>query len=304
MEVQARRRGRRTYYYLTQSYRERGQVRKIEWYLGRKLPKDLAEKKSQWRLDFLVRQWASALDQVGRSHQKNWAKTPASVREKELETFAVRFTYDTNRIEGSSLTFHETASLLMDGVTPSHRPMSDVRESLAHRQVFLGALHSDTQLDLETILRWHRELFSETKPRLAGQVRSYRVGISGSQFEPPLPIELDLLLDEFFRWYRAVEKTLHPVILAALVHYRLVSIHPFGDGNGRVTRLAMNFVLHRKRFPMFDIPYVGRSSYYSSLERSHSARDEGIFVRWFVKRYLKENTRRVSDRVRPTRGGA
>jgi len=294
MEVQARRRGRQTYYYLTHSYREHGRVRKVEWYLGRTIPRDLARIKSERRLELVSGQWHTSLDRLGSAYRTNLRKLPPTVREKELETFAVRFTYDTNRIEGSRLTFRETASLLLDGVAPSNRPMSDVQETLAHRRVFLEALGENRELNLETLLDWHKRIFSDSKPRLAGQIRTYRVGISGSRFEPPTPVELDFLLDEFFRWLRVAWRTLHPVILAALVHYRLVSIHPFGDGNGRVTRLAMNFVLYRKRFPMFDIPYVGRGRYYAALERSHITQDESVFLRWFLRQYLKENTRRVS----------
>lgn len=293
MDVQARRRGNRTYYYLTHSYREKGKVRKIEWYLGGRVPPDLQQIKIERRIELLTHEWTSKLNRAGVAYRTNLGKMPPEIREKELESFAVRFTYDTNRIEGSSLTFQETAALLIDGVTPNNRPLSDVTEALTHRRVFLEVLRMERELTRDSLLDWHRRLFGETKPRMAGSVRTYRVGISGSPFEPPLPIELDLLLDEFFRWLRSAWTTLHPVILAALVHYRLVSIHPFGDGNGRVTRLAMNFVLYRKRFPMFDIPYTGRAGYYAALQRSQLTRDEGVFVRWFLRRYLEENTHKV-----------
>jgi Fic family protein len=294
MEVQARRRGRQTYFYLTQSYRIDGTVRKIERYLGRSLPKDLDPARAELRAKLFSLQWEPALNRARREYLDKLAKMPTSIREKELDTFATRFTYDSNRIEGSSLTFRETALLLNDGITPSNRPLADVQESLAHRVLFLKALRSPAPFDLESLLGWHEELFRQTKPRLAGKIREYRVGISGSSFEPPLPIELDLLLREFFVWLRASWKTLHPVVLAALVHLRLVTIHPFGDGNGRVTRIAMNYVLYRKRFPMVDIPYERRAGYYRSLERSQMKDDEGVFVRWFLRRYLEENTRRLT----------
>jgi Fic family protein len=294
VEVQARRRGHQTYYYLSHSFREAGQIRKVERYLGKKLPTDLAAAKAAFSIELASRQSSDALDRIGERFRRNQRKLPASLREKELESFAIQFTYDSNRIEGSSLTLRETGLLILDGITPSNRPLSDVRESLAHQRVFLAALRSAEPLTLETLLEWHREMFVETKPQLAGVIRTGRVRISGSKFEPPLPVELELPLREFFDWYRIAWKTLHPVVLAALVHFRLVSIHPFGDGNGRVTRLAMNFVLHRKRFPMFDIPYERRAGYYRALEKSHVTEDEGTFLRWFIRRYLAENTGRLS----------
>ncbi len=222
---------------------------------------------------------------------------PVSLQDQELDTFAIHFTYDSNRIEGSSLTLQETASLLEHGITPSNRPLSDVQETLAHRKVFLAALAPRERLDRATLLAWHKAMFQETKPEYAGLVRQVEVRIRGSRFVPPAPFELELLLDEFFDWLPRAWRTLHPVVLAALVHLRLVTIHPFGDGNGRVTRIAMNFVLYRKGFPMLDIPYERRAGYHRALERSQTQRDEFVFVRWFLSRYLKENTRHVRTRA-------
>jgi len=113
------------------------------------------------------------------------------------------------------------------------------------------------------------------------------VGISGSKFNPPLPVELVAWLSDFFRWY-GKNKALHPVELAALVHLKFVTIHPFADGNGRLSRLLMNFVLNRYRYPLLNIRYEGRNSYYRALERSQLQKNDAVFVQWFFKRYTKE----------------
>jgi len=296
MEVQARRRGSETYYYLVQSYREGSAVRKAERYLGRKVPPNLSSIKTEFGSELLIRRWGTDLQRVRREYESEQSRMPPSIQSKELETFAIRFTYDSNRIEGSSLTLRETALLLDEGITPSNRPLSDVRESLAHRRVFVDAITKSKSLDLPTLLEWHRALFRETKPEYAGLVRKHQVRISGSRFIPPAPFELDRLLTEFFDWLGLAWKSLHPVVLAALVHLRLVSIHPFGDGNGRVTRIAMNYVLHRKGYPMLDISYSRRAGYYRALERSQIAADEFVFVRWFVRQYLVEYTRPLRPR--------
>jgi Fic family protein len=291
MGLQKRRRGRNTYYYLVYSYRDGQKVRKVERYLGRKPPVSLLNLKEELGQDAVTQQWGSRLEKIRAQYASNQRRMPPSLRAKELDTFAIHFTYDSNRIEGSSLTLRETASLLEHGITPSNRPLSDVQETLAHRKVFLGALAPRESLDRETFLGWHKALFQETKPELAGLVRRSQVLIRGSRFVPPAPFELDLLLDAFFDWLPRAWRTLHPVVLAALVHLRLVTIHPFGDGNGRITRIAMNFVLYRKGFPMMDIPYERRSAYYRALERAQTQQDEFVFVRWFLRRYLRENTR-------------
>jgi Fic family protein len=78
------------------------------------------------------------------------------------------------------------------------------------------------------------------------------------------------------------------VRLAGLTHLKFVTIHPFGDGNGRLSRLLMNYVLNKNGYPMLIIPYSQRKSYYTALERSQLKKDENIFILWFFKRCLKE----------------
>ena len=77
--------------------------------------------------------------------------------------------------------------------------------------------------------------------------------------------------------------------LAAFVHLKFVTIHPFGDGNGRISRLMMNFVLNKEGYPMLDISYSGRNSYYSALERAQVRKADSAFIQWFMRKYMKEN---------------
>ena len=147
----------------------------------------------------------------------------------------------------------------------------------------------DKTINISTLIHWHTKLFQFTKKDKAGKIRTYPVRISGSRHKPPEPFELDLLIKEFFNWYNTNKNKMHPVYLAALVHFRFVSIHPFGDGNGRITRLFMNYVLHKNGYPMLIIDYTNRRSYYNALETSNVKNDESIFTLWFFRRYLKEN---------------
>ena len=96
---------------------------------------------------------------------------------------------------------------------------------------------------------WHKKLFENTKSAIAGIIRQHQVAIAGSKFMPPFTAEKYTLLCEFFKWHDKNKDKIHPVELAALVHIKLVTIHPFTDGNGRLSRLMMNFVLHRHEFP-------------------------------------------------------
>jgi len=222
---------------------------------------------------------------------------PRSAVEKNARSFAVKFTYDTNRIEGSRLTYRETADLLERGLSPRARPVEDVKEAEAHDQVLREVLGYKRDLSLQIILYWHRELFVETKPDIVGKIRTHQVAISGSRFMPPSPVEVPILFREFFRWYDRNKSSLHPVELAAAVHLKLVTVHPFADGNGRMSRLLMNFVLEKHGFPLLNIPYGDRRSYYNALERSQVKKVDSIFIQWFLKRYLKEHSGYIKMRT-------
>jgi Fic family protein len=280
-----------TYYYLEQSYRRNGKIDKKEKYLGTTLPKKIDQVKQDFLTEFYQETWFNRFDIIKAQSIKEKRKIPLSIEKKENEDFAITFIYNTNRIEGSTITLRETLDLLERGISPSHRPLEDIKETEAHKKVFTDMLSYKKELTLSAVLHWHKELFQDTKPDAAGKIRQYHVGISGSKFIPPYPIELDLLLHEFFDWYHRNKKTHHPVQLAGLVHLKFVTIHPFGDGNGRISRLLMNYVLNKNGFPMLIIPYSQRKSHYTALERSQLKKDEDIFVLWFFKRYLKEYKR-------------
>ena len=154
-------------------------------------------------------------------------RTPPSAKEKNLEDFTIKFTYNTNRIEGSTLTLTETADLLEKGIAPLRRPIADIKETEAHKKVFQEVLDFDKDLSMKTILSWHKRLFEGTKRDIAGKVRDHRVAITRSEFKPPDPKDLEILLREFFKWYNKNKNKLHPVELSALVHLKFVTIHPF-----------------------------------------------------------------------------
>ncbi|MGI0073082.1 MAG: Fic family protein [Nitrosotalea sp.] len=280
-----------TYYYLEHSMREGKKVQKKEIYLGRKIPSNIEEMKKNLLDNIYKEKWYADVDRIKKNISKNQKAMPKSVKEKELGNFAINFTYDTQRIEGSTLTRRETADLLERGIAPKNKPMRDVQEAEAHRDLFFEILKSKKDLSLQEVEEWHWKLFNKTKADIAGKIRKYQVAIRGSKFVPPSPVEVYPMLMEFFQWYNRNKNKLHPVELAALAHLKFVTIHPFGDGNGRISRLVMNFVLNRKKYPMLDIPYEGRNSYYNALERSQVKKEDRIFLQWFVKRYIKEYRR-------------
>ena len=152
-------------------------------------------------------------------------------------------------------------------------------------------LDYEKNMNLQIILKWHKDLMQNTKEDIAGKIRNHDVAIAQSKFKPPMYIELETLLNEFIDWYKEQRTKIHPVELAALIHLKFVTIHPFSDGNGRISRLMMNFILKNHSFPLLDIPYTKRTSYYNALERSQISGDENSFIQWFFRRYLAEYKR-------------
>jgi Fic family protein len=292
VNVVKRRKGNQDYYYLYHDSK-RGRRKQIEVYLGKEIPKDIEERKREFALEIEMQDWIPKLEKIHKNFTETQKTRPKSVQQKELESFSVKFTYNTQRIEGSTLTLRDTALLLEDGLSPSNRPRSDITETETHQKLFLEIMRKKDDMSLALVKIWHKELFMQTKPDIAGILRDYDVRISQSKFVPPSHNTINILTRNFFVWYNANKKKLNPVELAAMVHLKFVTIHPFGDGNGRITRLMMNHVLNRFGYPLLDIDYGDRRSYYTALERSQTKNDELPFLKWFMKRYLKTHKKYI-----------
>ena len=284
-------RGKQTYFYLEHSIRKGKNVMKKQKYIGKKVPSNIEKLKSDFLYNIFQELWFPSFNKIKLNYQKEQKIMPEIAKEKELRTFAIRFTYDTQRIEGSTLTLRETAELLERTISPKEKPMDDIKQAEAHKNLFYEMLDYKKDLTFQTILYWHKLLFKSSKPEIAGKVRQHQVAISGSKFMPPFPAEVYPLTMEFLRWYNKNKSKIHPVMLSALVHFKFVTIHSFADGNGRISRLMMNFVLNKQKFPMLNIQYGNRTSYYNALERSQVSRDESKFLQWFFRNYLKEYNR-------------
>lgn len=277
----------RKYYYLEHTVRLGKSFANKRKYLGRELPKDIERLKEEFMHELFLERYSRILASIQKKFSHDLSTYPPSAKEKYVESFMVKFTYNTNRIEGGTLSLKETADLLQQHITPRNKPVEDVKEAEAHKKAFYEMLNYRKELALATILHWHKLLLQDTKPDIAGRVRRHQVAIARSKVELPFPAELDTLLHEFFIWYHKNKSKLNPAVLAALVHLKFVTIHPFSDGNGRISRLMTNFILNKHTYPMLNIEYANRNSYYTALERSQTKHKDYIFVQYMVKRYIK-----------------
>jgi len=283
MRIIKRKKGKTKYFYLQHSFRKDGKVITKELYLGKKVPDNIEEIKAKLMLE-AKQALSEKMEKIKNRFQKEWERYPESAKEKELQEIAIAFTYNTNAIEGSTITLEEARLILEDKVAPS-KPLKDIRETESHAKVFLGMLKAREKISEALLLKWHKVIFENTKPDIAGQFRNYLVRVG--PYIAPGWHDLKKLLKQLITFVN--ESKLNPVESAARAHYIFEKIHPFGDGNGRIGRLLMNYILWKNGYPMLIIEYKKRKSYYKALQRT----EEG-FVNYLIRRYLSAHKNRLT----------
>ncbi|MFX1418473.1 MAG: Fic family protein [Promethearchaeota archaeon] len=280
------------YYSLQYSYREDGKVKNLYKEIGKDMPKNLNVIKEEFIKEIVDKRWVHSIERIRGNYIKKVNALSDLLKAEHLRDFGIRFTYHSNKIEGSTLTLREVALAVNELDVPINKPTYDIVEANLHMKIYENIINSNTltYLSMEMVKNWHKTLFSlhPFGNNFAGLIRKGRIYISGSNYVPPPGgIVCEQLLDELFKWYLKNIGSLHPVLLACLMHFYFVSIHPFDDGNGRMCRLIMNYILFKNNYPMFNLPYRIRKSYYNALEKSNLKDDDMIFVGWFFKNYLK-----------------
>lgn len=281
--------GKHTYYYVEHSFKLGKKVKVLSKYIGKSVPYNINDIKDDLEFQALRLNTFDKQGSIKASYQKEQKNLPKLEKEKQIEDFLVHFIYDSSRIEGSSLSLNDTKGLFLHNITPKNKPVKDVKESEGYRHAFYSMLQFKGQLSLKVVNRWHEMMFKDTMEYIAGKIRVHKIIVAGSRAVFPHPEDLPKLLRDFFNWYRKEEKKTNPVELAALVHFKFVSIHPYSDGNGRISRLLANYVLKRHGYPLLNIKFGDRMAYYKSLESSQINSKPKHFVRYFLKRYLKYN---------------
>ena len=190
------------------------------------------------------------------------------------KAFDTEYTYESNRIEGNSLTLMETDLVIHKGMTIEGKPLKDHFEAANHLQAieYIREIARDKQeFNRRVLLDIHALILQGIDRANAGLYRRANVRISGSRHVCPAYEKVPDKMDEYFLWYESNRESLHPVQLAAEMHARLVSVHPFIDGNGRTDRLVMNIILLQNGYPITIIASdrKKRAEYYNSLESYH-----------------------------------
>lgn len=204
---------------------------------------------------------------------------PNEALKKIQSALEIEYTYESNRIEGNTLTLQETALVVNEGVTISGKSMREHLEAINHAQAieFIKDIAKDSiEVNERLIKEIHAIILHGIDRDNAGKYRNVPVMISGSQHMPPQPYLIESQMEAFISEYnKKVTDNVHPVVIAAYLHDELVKIHPFIDGNGRTSRLLMNLYLLSKGYVVVSLKGDNDSkrAYYMALEKSHTESD-------------------------------
>ena len=197
---------------------------------------------------------------------------PKSALRNLREQIIIEWTYNSDAIEGNSLTLRETRLVLEDGLTISGKSLREHLETINHKEAieFVEKLVRKTSsINAHAIRQIHALILSKIDDEEAGKYRDVKVSISGSKHVFPEAIEVPALMSDFNKWLKAKNRKQTVIEYAAEAHFKLVDIHPFVDGNGRTARLLMNLILMKYGFPPAVVLKVDRKKYYNCLEKGH-----------------------------------
>ncbi len=254
---------------------------------GWKIPQD-AKKPSDGR----YKSKESILDSIDRKKKELDGKRPLTQGELERlnEEFAVEYTYNSNAIEGNTLTLRET-DMVLKGITVDQKPLKDHLEALGHKEAFdyvCGLVKEKAPLS-EKIIKEIHSLVLMDKREDRGVYRRIPVKIVGAKTEPVQPYLIREKMEELIIGFNSSKE--HIITKLARFHIEFESIHPFIDGNGRTGRLLVNLELMKEGYPPIDIKFKDRKAYYDAFDAYNCEHDisamENLFA-GYVNERLEE----------------
>ena len=194
------------------------------------------------------------------------------------EEFMIEYTYDSNAIEGSTLTLEETALVLKENITIAEKPLNYHLSAIGHKDAYYyieNLIKEKKELDEAEILNIHSLVLID-RPEAKGKYRNVPVRILGTNAKPSEPYLIKPQIENLLNWYNQIKIDIIEKI--ALFHLKFESIHPFLDGNGRIGRLILNFELMKQGFPPINIKYKDRKRYYDAFKAYNETEDSSLMT--------------------------
>jgi len=304
MHLEIRQIGKKKKYYLAHSFRQGNSVKKIRRYLGEDLSQEKIKELMQ-RAEFLLLEKVKnytffrdpfkftlnkeELEQLKKMGLNDEIKIK-HLSENNWLKFSALFSYDTNAIEGSTITEKEAREIIEENKWPSDRTKWEISETYGVAEAIKYTRETKEHISLELIKKLHGFAFRNSKS-FAGKFRAAGVEVVVmDKFRNIIhrgapSSKVVELLNELIRWYDLNKKKYPAIVLAAVVHNQFENIHPFQDGNGRVGRLLLNNILLKHNMPPVNIEYRNREEYYSALQEYEHKGDLKPTIKLILKEY-------------------
>lgn len=297
MFIEKKKSGKRIKYYLAHSYREKGKPKKIRKYLGIDLDKnELEKKKSQSKKELLqlIKELNTEVFDfyLTNSQLKSLNKLSKDIKivklsKESFKQFTQDFIFNTNAIEGSTMLKQEVKEVLEEHPKTNN---PEELETLGVEKAIKYIKKTKEDLSVKLILKIHRLCFEKTKS-FAGKFRNVEVVIKNSSGEilhqGVLVKYLKEALNELVEWHDKNKNNFKPLVLAGIIHNQFEYIHPFQDGNGRVGRLLLNFILLKNAYPPINIFLEDREKYYRTLQEYQVSHNLQPTIDFLIKQYKK-----------------
>ncbi len=292
--IEKQRHGNGFYYYLVKNVRiSPTQLKKVRIFLGKEVPpheklqqlfKEIERKAPKpYSAKLLPKETLERIEHIHASV----AIYKSFPNEALPSDFLVRFTYNSNAIEGNPLTLRQTALILSDNIAPQGAKTDDVVEVMNGKDAWDFIRSYKGALNEKFVQMIQYEVTKNTKCRLQGKYRDSEVRIGGSGWIPPQAKDVPVQMKRMAVRYNEIKRRLHPVELSAWIHNMFVHIHPFTDGNGRTARLLMNWILIRKKFPPVVIGVQNKEQYYYAIESADKG-DQKPFAVFLAGQLLEQ----------------
>src|SRR3989338_4034410 len=306
MFVEKRKSGKNTKYYLVYSYRDKAKVRKIRKYLGQNLSKEeleLAKNKAEQHILSLLEKintevflFTLTKKQVEMLNKHADKIKIANFQDEEWQKFTEEFVYNTNAIEGSTIERDKVHEILQKKRAYGSEELET--KGVAKAVGYIRGTKEDLSINL--IKKLHKICFEGSKS-FAGKIRNVEVVIQnykGEILHRCIPCsQLRTALEDMIYWYKENKHKFKPLALAAIIHNQFEYIHPFQDGNGRVGRLLLNFVLLKNKYPPINILLEDRAEYYRTLQEYQNNYNLKPTIEFLIWQY-KETLRNVATKSR------
>lgn len=276
------------YFYLSKNVRvSKNKWKKIRKYIGTDLA-NLAEAEKEIELvqpikRLLTLKQIKVIELLKTNYLKKH-KIDKTLWKTEKEQI-ISFIYNTNAIEGIPVSYEDTKDIIEGKKPKTKYAKIDIKEVKNMKECIDFLFDYKGEFNKELLLKLHEIEMKEVHPE-AGKIRT-KQNVVGN-YLPPRPEEVPAELERFFTWFKQAEKILHPFELAGLVHLRIARIHPFMDGNGRLSRLLMNHILFKNKYPLLNIFNSEKMLYYMVLKEVDAKKKEKPFTKYLYQVYINQ----------------